>query len=53
MDDNHNDDIVSFFEDIERVRDELGKGMTIEEIAEKLGMEKDYAEFILEFGIIG
>lgn len=53
MHDKYSDEAMRFLDDIERVRKELGKGMTIEEIAVKLDMEPAYAKFILVYGIIG
>ena len=38
--------------DMERIRKEFGKGMEIEEIADKLNMDRDYAEFLFWFGIV-
>lgn len=38
--------------DIERMRNEFGKGMGIEEIADKLNLDRDYAEFLFWFGIV-
>ena len=37
--------------DIEQIRNELGKGMNIEKIAEKLNLDQAYVEFLfwLEF----
>lgn len=53
MKNENNTDKDAFFADIERVRNELGHGIGIEEIAKKLNMDEDYATFILLFGIIG
>lgn len=39
-------------EDLERIRGELGKGIKLEEIAEKLNLEKEYVEFLFWFGIV-
>lgn len=39
--------------DIQRIQDELGKGLTIEAISEKLGMDMEYAKFLFYFFIIG
>mgnify|MGYP003184323483 FL=1 len=36
--------------DIEQIRNELGKGMNIEKIAEKLNLDQAYVEFL--FGIL-
>lgn len=38
--------------DIERLRGEFGKGMGLDEIADKLNMDRDYAEFLFWFGIV-
>ena len=38
--------------DIEQIRNELGKGMNIEKIAEKLNLDQAYVEFLFWFGIL-
>ena len=38
--------------DIEQIRNELGKGMNIEKIAEKLNLYQAYVEFLFWFGIL-
>lgn len=38
--------------DLERIRKELGKGIKIEEIADKLNMDREYVEFLFWFGIV-
>lgn len=38
--------------DMERIRAELGKGIGIEEIADKLHMDRAYARFLFWFGIV-
>lgn len=38
--------------DMERIKAEFGKGMSFEEIADKLNMAKEYVEFLFWFGIV-
>ena len=38
--------------DIEQIRNELGKGMNIEKIAEKLNLDQAYVEFLFWFGVL-
>ena len=38
--------------EIEQIRNELGKGMNIEKIAEKLNLDQAYVEFLFWFGIL-
>lgn len=38
--------------DLEQIRKEFGKGMKLEEIADKLNMDREYAEFLFRFGIL-
>lgn len=46
-------DVQNIEADIQRIRDELGKGLTIEAISEKLELDMEYAKFIFYFLIIG
>ena len=39
-------------QDIERIRKQLGKGMEIGEIADKLPLDREYAWFLFWFGIV-
>lgn len=50
---NENEKKLDMEQDIERIRKELGKGMTIDEIAKKLDMDLEYARCLFYFGIIG
>lgn len=38
--------------DMEQIRNELGKGMKLEEIADKLEMDREYVEVLFWFGIV-
>lgn len=38
--------------DMEQIRKEFGRGMNLEEIADKLGMDLEYVEFLFWFGIV-
>lgn len=50
--DNQNELSKQMEQDMERIRNEFGKGMKIEEIADKLNMDREYAEFLFWFGIV-
>lgn len=39
-------------QDIEQIRKQLGKGMEIGEIADKLHLDREYAWFLFWFGIV-
>lgn len=38
--------------DIQRIREQFGKGMGIEEIADVLGLDPEYVEVLFWFGIV-
>lgn len=48
----HNELSQGLTNDIEQIRSEFGKGIGLDEIADKLNMDRNYAEFLFWFGIV-